>query len=136
MRLHRLFPALLATALVAAGCVIGPSDRTFKPAISPAGVEARLRFRKGEMRGELIEVRDSGLVVAPPADVVFVPFTAIRAATFAQTGLTPAPGIPGPQVRERLRLLSRFPNGLPPDQLERFLASRGRQTLRVFQPSP
>ena len=134
MRLHRLLPALFATALIAVGCAIGPSEKNFKPAISPAGVEARLRFRRGELRGELIEVRDSGLVVAPPGDVLFVPFTAIRAATFAQTTLAPAPGIPGPQVRERIRLLSRFPNGLSPDQLERFLASRGRQSLRVFQP--
>ena len=134
MRLHRLVPALFATAVVAAGCVIGPSERSFKPAISPAGVEARLRFRKGELRGELIEVRDSGLVIAPRGDVVFVPFTAIRSAMLVQTPLRPAGGIPSPQIRERMRLVSRFPNGLPPDQLERFLASRGQQGLRVYQP--
>lgn len=134
MRIHTRFPALFAVSLSLAGCVIGPSGETFKPAISPAGVEARLRFHKGEIRGELIEVRDTGVVVAPPGDVLYVPFTAIRAATFAQTNLGFLGGAPTAQVRERMRLLSRFPNGLPPDQLERFLAARGQQSLRVYQP--
>jgi hypothetical protein len=134
MRTHTRFPALVAAALVATGCLLGASPETFKPAMSPAGVEARLRFRKGELRGELIEVRDSGLVVAPKGDVVFVPFTVVRSGTFAQTYVATARGAPSPEIRERLRLLSRFPNGLPADQFERFLASRGRQSLRVFQP--
>ena len=134
MRPHTRLTALAAAALLLAGCVIGPSGQTFKPAMSAAGVEARLRFRKGELRGELIEVRDTGLVIAPRGDVVYVPFTVIRASRFAQTNLASLGGVPSPQTRERMRLLSRFPNGLPPDQLERFLASRGQQSLRVYQP--
>jgi hypothetical protein len=134
MRNHTRFPALVVIALSIAGCMVGTSSATFKPANAPAGVEARLRFRRGEIRGELLEVRDSGVVVAPAGEIIYVPFAHIRLAAFEQTHLGYMGRSPRPEVRERMRLLSRFPNGLPADQLERLLAARGQQSLRVYQP--
>ncbi len=125
---------MIVLALSLAGCMIGNTTATFKPALSPAGVETRLRFRRGEIRGELIEVRDSGVVVAPPGDIVFVPFAVIRIATFEQTNLTYVGSSPSGEVRERMRLLSRFPGGLTPELLDRLLAMRGQQSLRIHQP--
>ena len=134
MRIHKWFPALIVLGLSLAGCVIGTNADTFKPALSPAGIEARLRFRRGEIRGELIEVRDSGVVVAPPGDIMFVPFAVIRMATFEQTDLTYHGSSPSREVRERMRILSRFPGGLTPELLDRLLAMRGQQSLRIHQP--
>jgi hypothetical protein len=123
-----------AVLLVTAACPVGTTGEKFKPAMSPSGVEMRIQFRRGTLRGELIEVRDSGVVVAPAGDVVFVPFTLIYSATFAQTALVIRSGAPDADLIRRMRLLSRFPAGLPPDQMQRFLESRGRQAVRVYQP--
>jgi hypothetical protein len=43
-------------------------------------------------------------------------------------------GTPREGVRDRMRLLSRYPAGIPAEALERLLALRGQQTLRVYQP--
>lgn len=127
--------ALVAVALpiALAGCQMGMWSEKFVPARSPAGAELRFRTRAGNQVGELLEVRDSGVVVAPPGDIMFVPFAAFRDAVVPQTSIRFS-GIPTPDVRERMRLLSRFPAGIPAQALERLLALRGQQTLRVYQP--
>src|SRR5688572_8537104 len=78
-------PVALSIAL--AGCQMGMSSEKFVPAGAPAGAELRFRTRAGNQAGELLEVRDSGVVVAPPGDIMFVPFAAIRGAAVAQTNI-------------------------------------------------
>lgn len=133
--MRSLTRALVAVALpiVLAGCQMGMWSEKFVPAGSPAGAELRFRTRAGNQVGELLEVRDSGVVVAPPGDIMFVPFAAIRGAVVAQTSIR-FNGTPPQEVRERMRLLSRYPAGIPAQALERLLALRGQQTLRVHQP--
>jgi hypothetical protein len=115
-------------ALLAAACVFGPSAAKFEPARGPHGVTATITTTGGTLvTGELIEVRDTGLLVAHPTAIVSVPYTATRSAAFAQTTLAIKGGqAPAPSVRERLRLLSRFPQGLSAPLLQQLLAARGQ----------
>lgn len=132
----RILPRLVAAALLASsmsGCLLGMSSEKFRAASSPAGAELQIRTRKARIVGELVEVRDSGVVIAPPGDLMLVPFGAIRSAVATQTNIRFS-GKPRQNVHERLRLLSRYPAGIPAEALERLLAIRGHQALRVYQP--
>lgn len=134
MRIHTSVSGLVALSIALAGCFMGMSSDKFTPANSPAGAELRFRTPSGTLAGELLEVRDSGVVVAPPGDMMFVSYTAIRSAVVAQTPIRFGGRTPPQAVRDRLRLLSRYPAGIPADVLEQLLAARGQQSLRVYQP--
>ena len=130
---HRLVAALLLA--LHAGCVTGPGAGGFGPARSPRGIDVQLRVRRSDLRGELLEVRDSALVLLEtPGEGVLVPFREIRRATFRQMRLAYDGGVPSRTAREAMRRVSRFPQGLPPAQLERLLASRGQRALRLYKP--
>ncbi|HUF25353.1 MAG TPA: hypothetical protein VMM18_00125 [Gemmatimonadaceae bacterium] len=134
MRHQPSFRSLAAAILALAGCTTGPHVGSYAPAQSPAGVEIRVRLRGGEIRGELLEVRDSGIVVLPVDDVVLIPFDSIRGFRLAQESTAYAGGTPSRATHERLRLLSRFPAGIAPEHLARLLESRRQQSLRIHEP--
>jgi hypothetical protein len=125
---------LLALALACAGCTTGPSAEQFRPAVSPRGVsvQLQLRARRADVSGELLEVRTTGFVVLAASKVVLVPFGEVRGAKFAQMRLGYVGGTPGASTFEAMRRVSRFPGGLPPEQMARLLASLGQTELRAF----
>jgi hypothetical protein len=126
------FPVTFAAvaALASLGCFTGPGADTYRPAITPSGAEVRVRAEDTTISGELLEVRDSGIVVMPPDDIVYISFAAIDHLSLRQERIFYSGGEPKPDVRERLRLISRFPGGLPPEHLERLLGGRGKSSLR------
>jgi len=105
-----------------------------------------------EMIGELLEVRDEGMVVltssatrtggrssdrTPERLLRLVPFRSISRARFHQLGdrfdiVNGHP--PTAEVRERLRLVSRFPYGIPPAVEAELLRATGQTTLGGIQP--
>lgn len=117
-----------ATAILigcfSSACAIGMHTGDFKPARGPHGVHATVATPNGVFRGELIELRDTGVVLlaehgtaAAPGTkrLRLIPFTSIARAEFEQlgSGVRLADGRPpSGRVRERLRLLSRFPYGM------------------------
>lgn len=136
MMATRLALGLAAVAL-AAGCVFGPRPENFGPARGPEGVEALLFFDPPRsMRGELLEVRDSTMLVLVARRVTLVRFDQLRAARFQ---LLPRLDLnngrlPSERGRAELRLVSRFPYGLTPE-LEATLLASYRQD-RPDQPVP
>ena len=121
-------PLLLALA----GCSTGPSLRSFAPAKSPAGVQAELRVggRNERVRGEVLEVRDSSLIlVRDGARVTLIPIRRIYSGKFAKVGYLIGQGEISDGDRRRLRLLSRFPGGMQPDIEARLLAVYGQTEL-------
>jgi hypothetical protein len=113
----------------------------FAPATTPAGVRTEVRTSAGEFEGELLEMREGALVVltdeggdAPPGapakrTLRVIPFGSIVRARFEGvgsgadiTGGRP----PSAPVRERLRLLSRFPYGISPGIEEGLLKAHGQ----------
>ena len=131
------------------GCAFGPTARTFRPAESPAGVEAHLTTSAAEFSGELIEVRGDAIVLlshayatanggtrAPELVLRLIPFTTVRTSRFEQMGssITVSDGRPPDQrVRDRLRLVSRFPHGLSEPVLSQLLAKYGQTALAGVQ---
>ena len=89
--------------------------------------------------GELIEVRDNGLVILsrPDGKLLFVPYEATRASTIEQTDqrYEIKNGRQPPQdVCEHLRLISRFPQGLTPELLQQLLAMYQQTELALPTP--
>lgn len=132
------------------GCAYGPTPRTFRPAVNPSGVEAHVSTSAAQFTGELIEVRSDALVLLSTlyatadgrtrgGELVLrrIPFASVRTSRFEQMGsdITVSGGrAPDPRVRDRLRLVSRFPHGLPEPVLAQLLAKYGQTELAGVQP--
>jgi hypothetical protein len=124
-----------------AGCVFGPRVDNSPLARRPEGVDVDASSQLGRFTGELLEVRDAGLLLlvvperAMGKPVVLLPYGAIRAARFGRLGA--GYGLkdgqpPVPATRERLRRVSRFPQGLSDVVLRRLLDAYGQaEVVRV-----
>jgi hypothetical protein len=124
-------PALFALiACVSSGCVHGMTTAEFMPARDPEGVRAEIVTQTRRLSGELIAFHDNGLVVLERRMLRFLPFSAIRTATFNQVDQTRLVGGPPDRaVRRRLQLLSRYPQGLTPELLDSLLRAYGQTAL-------
>ena len=128
--------AVVALLLPIGGCRVGsfgPKVDDFAPARSGRGVTTRiLQFEAGRVGGELLEVREAGILVltAEPA-IVFFPWATIRHATFDDVRATLSHGdVPGGATREELRLVSRYSQGLDQAQLRALLDAYGLDAVR------
>ena len=135
-------PSILiaAAALALSACSLGSRPATFEPARSPRGVEARIalkapRYTAATIVGELLSVTDSGLVVlSADRRLLHAHWPALRYATFRQVSVRLSDGnMPDARARERLRLVSRFPQGLSAELTSRLLESLGRQRMEVLR---
>ena len=120
---------IVALALAPTGCMVGPSAAGFVPANGPAGVTVELRtMRAHKLAGELLEVRDTAILLLASDSVRLVPFRAVRLAAVRQRGnLDFGEGqAPDASTLYRLRQLTRFPNGLTPDLAQKLLAAHGQ----------
>jgi len=122
---------LWGPVLTTLGCSIGGRVDRFAPAKQPDGVAVALALRVGRRaQGELLAVQDTALVVLAQDSVTLVPYSAVVSGQFSQVGeLIETP--PAPDFATRLRLVSRFPQGLSPDLLARLLAAHGQSALKV-----
>lgn len=127
--------ALVATPLF--GCHMGPRLGRYPVAVRPEGVTVAASARHGRIQGELLEVRDAGLVllITPAggrARVVLLPYAAIREARLQDMDKkdTLRDGQP-PAARqsERFRSVSRFPQGLSEALLRQLLDAYGQAEL-------
>jgi len=127
----------LPVVLLLAACYIGPGIDTFAPARGPRGVaaEVRLRDRGGEVKGELLAVEDSALLVLREQRIVRVPLHAISWARFPQTNVLIDRRNLLPAQRDRLRQLSRFPAGVSPDVMARLLVAHGQVEPDLVPPA-
>ena len=131
-----MFAALVATPLF--GCHLGPRLDRYPVAVRPEGVTVAASGRHGSIQGELLEVRDAGVVllVTPvgggASRVVLLPYVAIREARLLglhkndtlRDGQPPAAG-----QRQRFRKLSRFPQGLSEELMRQLLDAYGQAEL-------
>ncbi len=115
-----------AAVLGFSACMVGPGTRTFAPANWPDGIEADLRLKGSRIRGELLEVQDSALLVLRDDRVVLVPLAAIRLGSFRQGGVLVENGRARRAALLDLKLVSRFPAGLTPELKARLLAAYGQ----------
>ena len=121
----RLLPAVAVSLLAIAACQIGTQARNYAPAKGPAGATVNLQLNdKSRSAAELMAVEDSTLLVLRDNRIIRVPLSQIR------SGKAPRVSFEGRlkgDTRERLRLISRYPQGVT-TELERQLLGAYRQS--------
>ena len=125
-------PLLLPLLAVIAACPVGTTARHYTNSAEGIYVDVQLVGRpRVRFSGELMSVRDSTLLVLRDdyEHVVEVPIRAIRYATFDRQGTLIDGGQLRRRDREKLRLMSRFPNGVSPELEARLLSAHGQTTL-------
>lgn len=104
-----------AAVMTIAACHTGPSAKSYYGVKEGRGIRVKILVgKKQRTEGEVLEVRDSALVVLGKGCAIsVVPFATIRVAAFQ--GINPAyeKGLPTTDERAELRLLSRYPGGMP-----------------------
>jgi small nuclear ribonucleoprotein (snRNP)-like protein len=124
MRRTRSIPASVLLLLVAGGCAIGTRASSWRPANQAAGTEIELDLRSNRViKGELLAVDSSSFVVLEPTRIVRVGFEAVRNGGAYKTGFG-GPAIDA-KTRDRLRLMSRYPQGLSPAIIQDLLQAYG-----------
>lgn len=118
-------------------CTLGTRPGNFGPATSPRGIETRLTLEASTILGELVSVSDSGLIVlAGDRRLVHAHWATMRRATFRKLrGALEGGRAPDAATRERIRLVSRFPQGLSPELTARLLESLGSDRLEILRGS-
>ena len=110
MRTLILTFAVVCCATLTSGCAYGLTAEKLTPAHEPAGVTVRISTPGRQLSGELIDLRDDGLLVISDKVVRLVPYGSIASARFDQTkDKIEDHKAPWGSRRERLRLLSRYP---------------------------
>jgi hypothetical protein len=128
---------LVILAFLSNGCTLGMTASKFRPAKGPQGVNMRITTEQGEFSGELIEVRDTGIVVLVDQKLRFLPYTDIRYSKLDQSssyGPISQRKAPKPDAQAQLRLLSRFPQGLSPELMRQLLDVYGQTELPGLKP--
>lgn len=128
----RVSALLMVSALLA--CSIGPRANSFAPATGPEGVTADVQSRDTSFRAELLVLSDTGLLLLRGRTVVYAPYGAIRHASFDQLNIELNDGEP-PDAKEgqRLRLLSRFPQGASAARIRALLAAYHQDSVVVLR---
>jgi hypothetical protein len=131
----RMWTAALMLALLT-GCTIGPRGDRTALAQSPRGANIELVTQVGTLRGELLVMRDSGVVLLTDANrVTLVEYEAIirGRAEDGPASFTGASARAGRQF-DALRGKSRFPRGLQPNVEAELLRLYDQTSLEVVRP--
>ena len=129
--------ALVILACLNNGCSFGMTARKYPPALGPKGVIMSVRTSQGQFSGELVEVRDSGIVVLTDQKLRLLPYNVILSSEIDKTSSRYAISrqtVPKPDVQAHLRLLSRFPQRLTPELTKQLLDAYGQTELAGANP--
>lgn len=124
------FTLTMSACVTRVGQHAGNMESTYRASGSPALVFGAANT----VDGELLEVRDSAYVILTPTEVVLVPLRVVDSARFVDRGkrVTRYKDLT-PEQREVLRLISRYPPGMPDAATEQLLAARKQTAMRVFE---
>ena len=115
-----------------AACQLGTSASNYAPAKGPAGAILELRLADGSrMTAELLAVEDSSYLLLHEAKLTRIAMTQVRGASGPKVSFS---GTLGATTRERLRLISRYPQGVSAELEGRLLQAYGQSAV-VTRPS-
>ena len=127
----------VALSLLAfSACAIGKSGKDLAIATIPGGAQATVVSRGGAIAGELVAVRDDGVVLSAQKQLSFFPFASLGGLTIGQMKgdyKLAAGERPSREKLDRLRLVSHFPQGLTPEVERRLLAQLGQTAIVTVQ---
>jgi hypothetical protein len=110
--------------LALAACAIGSTAGSWKPATQAAGTDIELDLQGNRVvKGELLAVEPGRFLVLEPARMVRVAFEAVRNGAAYKTGFSSQPI--SAETLARLRLMSRYPQGVPSELEQQLLAAYG-----------
>jgi hypothetical protein len=122
-----LHPGLLALTLLL-GCGVGTTTSGYQPARGPAGASIDLELSDGrKVHGELLAVETDRLLVLQTGRLVRVPMTSLEH-TSAPKVSHAGPDFPA-DVRTRLRLISRYPQGVTGELESRLLQAYNQSAV-------
>ncbi len=131
---------LIAAAAIAMlflpACKVGKSAKDLPIATLPGGAPVTVALEGMRVNAELIAVRDDGVVLTLRQKLTFFPFASLGglAVEQMQDSYRLSPGErPVPEKRERLRLISRFPQGLTPEIERLLLAQMGQSAIETVR---
>jgi hypothetical protein len=107
------------------GCVFGTKVSTMDVANQPSGTAAKITLQGGMVvNAALLAVSDTDITILRSDTVWSMAYRRAEGMTFTDVPVRLANGRrPTPAERDRLRLASRFPQGLSPDLEARLLAA-------------
>lgn len=117
------------TALLLVACMVGTTGRSYAPAKGPAGATVSLQLTGTRtVIGELLAVEEASLLVLDDRQLVRVAMTVVESGKAPRIGFR-REGLAG-GTRERLRLVSRYPQGVSPELEARLLQAYGATAVR------
>ncbi|HZH40860.1 MAG TPA: hypothetical protein VFD85_07605 [Gemmatimonadales bacterium] len=136
---------LIAVLVLCAACSAGPRASQHPLSLVAGGAMVEIELIKVDrgvgvggrlISGELLSVTDSGLWVLADSQPSWVAYALIHQAVFDQTGDDDlaGPEAPSLKARNRLRLESRFPQGISPELMRKLLTTYGDSVARVVRP--
>lgn len=111
--------------LLLAACPVGTTGKGYAPAKGPAGATVTLELMaRPQIVAELLAVEESALLVVREGRVARVPLSLVASGKAPKVSFT-GPTLTG-ETRERLRLISRYPQGVSADLEARLLEAYGQ----------
>ncbi len=111
------------------GCTFGGSVARWRPASQPAGTEITLELANGKtVKGELLTLDSAGFLVLESGRIVRVDPGVVRTGAGYKTSFD-APL--SDETRERLRLMSRYPQGTPAGVEQALLEAYGWRAVEL-----
>lgn len=111
--------------LLLAACPVGTTGKGYAPAKGPAGATVTLELTaRPQIVAELLAVEESALLVVREGRVARVPLSLVASGKAPKVSFT-GPTLTG-ETRERLRLISRYPQGVSADLEARLLEAYGQ----------
>ena len=133
MRKAKILSVVAVLAL--AGCRVGTGGAALPVAQQPDGAQVLLRVPSGAYGGELLAVKDDGVIFSSRT-IMFAPFSAIVSLSFDKMGnqfRLGAGEVPRGEKLARFRAVSRFPQGLTPSIRSWLLAQKSQTEIAVIQ---
>jgi hypothetical protein len=116
--------------LLATGCTVGTHARNYAPARGPAGAMVNLQLTdKSRSTGELLAVENSALLLLSDNHLVRVPLSQVRRGSAPKVSFN---GSLRDDSRERLRLISRYPQGVSSTLEAELLRAYGQSEVRTL----
>lgn len=120
--------AALALSLLL-GCAFGGSVARWRPASQAAGTDITLELLSGKtVRGELLTLDSAGFLVLESGRIVRVDPAVVRTGSGYKTGFDSPMS---DETRDRLRLMSRYPQGIPAGVEQALLEAYGWKAVEL-----
>ena len=127
--------SFVLAALCSVACFhIGPSAANFPLASVPNGVTVSVRTTGQSVNGELLAVRDDGIVIQYGSKLAFARYADLRSAKVMElSDYSIGSGAPPLEQRARLNSVSRYPQGIGAALQQKLLSQAGQTEMEVLR---